>query len=114
MKSVSNILLTPNQTHALEEIKQRLLSQINIESLILFGSVTRGEIDDESDIDLLVLTAKSFTRYERHKITDIVFEINLHYDTNFSTLVVDRDSWETGAISVLPIHDFILNEGIQL
>ncbi len=37
----------------------------------------------------------------RHQI-DIVFEINLRFDTNVSTLVVDRKSWESRLFSVLP------------
>lgn len=54
------------------------------------------------------------TRFRRHEITNEVFEVNLQYDTNFSTLVVDRRSWETGIVSVLPIHDEILRDGVQV
>ena len=62
----------------LEELKQRLNSQFDyIEHLILYGSAARGESDDESDIDLLVITAQPLSRLRRHEITDIVFEINL-------------------------------------
>jgi len=45
--------------------------------LILYGSAARGQTDDESDIDLLVITAQPLSRLRRHEITDIVFEINL-------------------------------------
>jgi hypothetical protein len=55
--------------------------------------MARGEADEESDSDLLVTLTK-LTRFERHEITDSVFEINLKYDTNFSTLVIDNESWK--------------------
>ena len=114
MKQIGDITLSSQQTHALNNLQQKLKSQFEIEKLVLFGSVARGEADAESDIDILILTSTPFTRFERHKITDIVFEINLRFDTNFSTIVIDRNSWEHGKTSVLPFHDFVLNEGIEL
>ena len=74
--------------------------------------MARGEADEESDIDLLVLTSRQLSRPKRHQITDLVCEINLAEDTNFSTLVVDRLSWENGVFSVLPIREQIAKEGI--
>jgi len=114
MKQIEDISLTINQTQALNELQRLLRSQFEIVDLVLYGSVARSEADEESEIDTLVLTARPFTRFERHKITDMTFEINLQYNTNFSTMVIDNESWERGIISVLPLHDFILNEGIQL
>jgi len=81
---------------------------------VLFGSIVRGEVDNESDIDLLVLTARKLDLTSRHEITDLVFEINLKYDTNFNTLVVDSNTWDTGLISVLPIRAEDISEGMVL
>ncbi len=114
MKRLRDITLTPDQSEALAEIQRRLAGEFDVDSVILFGSVTRGELDEESDIDLLVLTPHPLTRPARHKITDMVFEVNLRYNTNFSTLVVDRISWEEGPISVLPIRNEILKDGVAL
>jgi predicted nucleotidyltransferase len=115
MRRLEAITLTPNQTQALDELKQRLFAGFEIESLILYGSVARGEADPESDLDLLVVTQRPFpSRFSRHAITDLVFEVNLRFGTNFSTLVVDRDAWESGLITVLPLRDEILRDGIPL
>ncbi len=114
MKSIDTIALTVQQREALHEIKLRLRKKFDIEAFVLYGSVARGEADEESDADLLVLTSRLLNRFERHEITDVVFEVNLRYDTNFSTLVVDKESWETGMISVLPIHEEIIREGIPV
>jgi predicted nucleotidyltransferase len=114
MKTLYSIALTENQRQALDELQRKLSGKLGIESMRLFGSVVRGEADDESDIDLLIVTTQPLSRTERHQITDIVFEVNLQYNTNFSTLVVDRDSWETGLFSVLPLREEILKDGIAL
>ena len=108
------IPFSPRQSEALAEIKRRLLARFDIRTFILYGSTARGHADDESDIDLLIVTSHPLTRFERHEITNVVFEVNLHYDTNFSTLVVDARTWETGIISVLPLHDEIMTDGIRV
>ena len=114
MKDFRTITLTSNQSLALNEIRQRLLDKFDIYILVLYGSFVRGDADKESDIDLLIVTANQLPRPIRHIITDIVFEVNLHHDTNFSTLVVDHDSWEAGTFSVLPLRDEIIREGVKV
>lgn len=114
MKRLEDIHLTLVQHKALDELCSRLTIEFPVEEVILFGSVVRGEADEESDIDLLVVTSQALKRMARHEITDVVFEVNLRYGTNFSTLVVDRASWEEGVVSVLPLKDEILREGILL
>lgn len=114
VKTIDQVRLTPNQKEGLMELRRRLSGSFGIQAMSLFGSFVRAEADEESDIDLLLITEQPLKRAVRHEITEIVFEINLKYDTNFSTLVIDRMSWEEGLISVLPLRDEILKEGIPL
>ena len=106
--------LSITQSKALKEIKQRVIEQFSIVDCLLYGSAARGDADEESDVDLLIVTDVPLTRFKRHEITDIVFDVNLKYNTNFSTCVVDRETWETGIISVLPLRDEILKDGIRI
>ncbi|MEK6566566.1 MAG: nucleotidyltransferase domain-containing protein [Bacteroidota bacterium] len=114
MKTLNQIHLTPSQLKALDELKQRLANSFGIVEITLFGSVPRGEADNESDLDVLLVTLSPLHRSTRHQITDIVCEINLQFDTNLSTLVVDEASWQSGLFSILPIHAEILNDGVRL
>ncbi len=93
MKTLDQLQFTPVQWQALDELRCRLTGSFGISAMSLYGSHARGEAEAESDI---------------------VFEVNLKYDTNFSTLVVDKASWEHGMISVLPIRAAIQEEGISL
>ncbi len=115
MKRLEDVKLAPNEREALAEIRRRLFEALSIEQIILFGSVARGEADEESDIDLLVVTTEPMTLNERHeKITDTITEVNLQYDTNFSTLVVDKRAWEEGVFRVMPIKQDILLDGVPV
>lgn len=114
MKTLDQIQLTPSQHQALTELRRLLTGAFDIEEIKLFGSIARGDADEESDLDLLIVTRAPLSRTVRHQITDIVCEINLQFDTNLSTLVVDRASWQSGMFSILPIRDEILREGVAL
>lgn len=114
MRHLDDVTLAPYQRDALVELRQRLSVEFEIEGVVLFGSAVRGEADEESDLDLLILTKKPMTRPNRHQITDLIFDINLRHGTNLSSLVIDRETWERGVVSVLPIHDEILRDGVAL
>ena len=114
MKNLNHIKLTLKQVQALRELKQKLAGSFDIVEMIIFGSVARGESDNESDLDILIVTKSPLKRTIRHRITDIACEINLQFDTNLSTLVVDKEAWQTGLYSILPIHQEILTDGVSL
>ena len=114
MKTIDQVNLTPSQQDALKEIQRRLTGSFGIQAIHLFGSVARGEADEESDIDLLFITERVLQRPTRHLITDMITDVNLEYDTNFSSLVVDNDSWEQGVFTVLPLKEEILRDGVTL
>lgn len=114
MKSIDELPLMIRERNALSELKKRLMESFDIKSITLFGSVSRSESDNTSDIDLLILTSHPIEKLKRHEITDIVFEINLKFNTNFSTLVLDENSWENGPYSVLSIKQEIIQDGVPL
>ena len=76
----------------------------------LFGSKVTGNFDEESDIDILILLPCEVKEEIRERIIDIVFNINLKFDTNISPLILSEMEWVD--LSVLPIHYFIEKEGV--
>ena len=114
MKTLKQLYLSENEKEALAIIKKRVSIEFNSHSFIIFGSTVNGTRDNESDVDILIITNHKLDRTDRHRITDIIFEINLAYETNFSTLVVDNDSWSNGPISALPIHEEIIRQGVRV
>jgi predicted nucleotidyltransferase len=111
---MNETMLSSAQSDALREIKSRVTERFRVVDFLLYGSAARGEAENESDLDLMIVISDPIPRLKRHEITDIVFDVNLQFDTNFSTLVVDRKSWESGLVSVLPLREEIMREGIRL
>jgi len=77
----------------------------NVSSVVLFGSMARGENDKGSDLDLLVIGSKkqvNLTEYQEK----IMGEINMH---NFSW-----GEWKGKASEDRPFHDEVIMNGIPL
>ena len=112
MKNLDDIPLSDVERVAIGEAARLLRAKYPVKSIVLFGSKSRSDADPESDIDLLVLTTRLLTREERHDISDLLFPIQLQHDVVISPLIVHAEEWESGLISVLPIHDEVEEQGV--
>ena len=80
----------------------------------LFGSKLRGTADEESDLDILILLPCEVTEKIRQRIIHKVFDINLTLETNISSLIMAEKEWGSATFSLLPIHEYIEEEGVSL
>jgi predicted nucleotidyltransferase len=113
MKALHDLSLPASLCEAIQAVRNRLTAECSIDRLMLFGSVVRGESDDESDADLLIVLTERPTAQVHDRITSLILDINLAYDTNLSELIVDQQTWGAGLPAALPIHAEI-EEGIRL
>ncbi len=59
MKSFESVSLMKNESDAIKAAIRMLKSELSIVKIILFGSKARGDHDEYSDIDLLVVASRS-------------------------------------------------------
>ena len=111
VRTVDDIRLQPHDRVAIAEAACLLRGRFPVVRVIVFGSKARGDDDAESDIDLLVVTSRSLSRPERHLIVDALFPIQLRHDVVLSPLIVPVDEWMEGALSVMPIHQEVEEQG---
>ena len=114
VKTMRDLPLPGPLRAALREAHERLAGEFRLSRLVLFGSMTQGTEDEESDADLLVVLAARPTHHERDRITSLILDVNLGHGTNISELIVDQHTWDFGLVSVLPIHADIEEEGVRL
>ena len=84
-----------------------------LKTVILFGSVARGDNDEFSDIDVMLLVEMNDHELKNHRrqLLDMVFELDMKYGVLLA--VVDQSSehfekWE----SVVPFYQNVRREGV--
>jgi len=112
MNTLDNISIKDNEKNAVLEASAMLREAFPVKEVVLFGSKARGDDDEESDIDLLVLTTQPVSWNERKAINNALYEIQMKYDIIISTLITTVTEWNEGTFSVLPIHGEISNQGV--
>ena len=107
--------LTHQEKKALIHLQQRLALVFQLSELILFGSKARGDYDEWSDLDVLVLVEDKKNWHNRELLSDIVYEINLQYDTQLTCILENAAEWRSEEDSIwLPLKDNIVEEGIVI
>ncbi len=106
--------LSSQDQHALQELSTFIKEHWPQARLKVFGSKIKGTADEESDLDTLIELPLAITEEIRRGIIHRVFEINLAFGTNLSVLIVSREEWEQGYLTLLPIHSEVEEGSITL
>ncbi len=105
-------MINPKIEPIVREFKQALqtLYGDRLHDLILFGSYARGDYDDESDIDLMVvLNDETVDTYaEIRRISGIETDILLKHGLPISPLPVSHQRYQT---SFMPVYQEARREG---
>ena len=100
-KILGEIIHVANQIHPDSEI-------------ILYGSQARGDSDEYSDWDLLILLNQTNITFEQEtKIMDDYYELDLSENIVISPLIYSKKDWNT-KFATIPLHLNIDKEGIKL
>jgi predicted nucleotidyltransferase len=108
--------LTPGERAALETFVARLRQRYGDDLLrvVLFGSKARGNCDDESDLDVLVvLHGQDYWDCWR-EITDLTTWLLLETGVNISALVRDQAGYRWWATHHAPIYNSIRRDGVEI
>ncbi len=107
------MLTKSHAQEAVQKLKEKLTrlfaSQVK---LYLFGSVARGDLGPESDIDVLVLFDGKLTPIVEKEIMDAAFQIELEDDVVFGLMIESMNDWHSPLFRAMPIHRVIDEEGV--
>ncbi|HYN88859.1 MAG TPA: nucleotidyltransferase domain-containing protein [Ardenticatenaceae bacterium] len=110
--------LTPNERASLAAVVDTLVKRYGSDLLrvVLFGSKARGDFDEESDLDILVVVRMPDDNYWRHwrEILDLTYGIDLEYDTVSSLLIRDEPDYAQMRAWNLLLNRNIERDGIEL
>lgn len=87
----------------------------HVRQIILYGSYARGDYNEDSDIDIMVLVdlpQDELWEYRKQLMGD-VFDINLEYDTMIVPTTVNITHFQQW-MPVYPFYQNVMNEGVEL
>ena len=87
-----------------------------LDSVILYGSYARGDYNEDSDVDIMILVKgiapEDLWKY-REPITDTESELGLKYDMLISAFIKDIETFNK-YLDVLPFYQNVMKEGIKV
>jgi uncharacterized protein len=94
----------------LNKVKDIINKIDNDATIILFGSRARGDFNETSDWDLLILLNTPVDEVLKTKIRIKLFETELETDQVISTIIHSTQNWEN--LNITPFYEIIKKEGV--
>ena len=108
MEDIQNILLLFAQN-------VRKLIGKNLSKILVYGSYARGDYNENSDIDIMILTSLPENKIEpiEDALYDIAFDFMMEYEIQISVIVKNEEHFKYWP-GALPFYDNVEREGIEI
>lgn len=86
-----------------------------VKKVILYGSYARGDYNQNSDIDIMILTdfdSKEIEKY-RDVVSDIAYDIELEKGVTISPVIKNIDNYNA-RVKVVPFYMNVNKEGVVI
>jgi predicted nucleotidyltransferase len=105
--------MNAEEREALSRVTQALRERFGANEVILYGSAARGQLDEESDIDLLVVLPRLDWELQK-EIIDVCFEAGLECGRVFSVICYTTQEIEDSPLRSSPLVLAARREGQHL
>lgn len=105
--------LTTEERHSLSQVTKALRSRFDAREVILYGSGARGQMDEESDIDLLVVLPRIDWEMQK-EIIALCFDAGLQCGRIISATCYTTDEMEHSPLRSSPLVLAARREGRPL
>lgn len=108
----------PDSTHDIilkfsQQVKKILGNKLD--KVILYGSYARGDYNEYSDVDIMILTTLTDEEIEKAEtiLFDLAFDFQMDYGIDISVVVKNKDQFEYW-LGALPFYNNVKDEGVVL
>lgn len=102
------------KTQNISQLIRQYIDQVDSTAeVILFGSRARGEENQASDWDLLILTDYEVNWDVEQAFRNKLYDLELEIGETLSVFVYSKHEWNTKQ-SITPFYENVLNEGVAL
>lgn len=105
--------LSSREKVTLDNLAKTFRERFGAEDVILYGSAARGQLDEGSDIDLLIVLPEVNWEIEK-QIIDVCFDAELECGRVFSTVCFSTDELDNSPLRSSPLVLNVRKEGIPL
>ena len=106
--------MTALETTIIREFKALLSERLGRYSLVLFGSRARGDADEQSDMDLLVIIEQPEDYEILTFVYDCAYEAGLEHGILLNTVVVSRERWENSPERSSLLAEAVRRDGVPV
>lgn len=109
------IVFSEEHKQLLKRIKSTILALEPDAEVYLYGSRARGDAEEDSDWDVLVLVSGSVTAARKHQIWDALYDIEIATLTIVSATVKSRQEWQGNSIlQATPFYRTVSQDALSL
>ncbi|MCU4158347.1 nucleotidyltransferase domain-containing protein [Carboxylicivirga sp. A043] len=106
--------MNKREQHIIQLIKKRISEKNPAAEVVLFGSHARGQANEDSDWDILILLSNlQVNRKLEKEYREALFDVELEIGEPISTFVYSKKDWESKH-AVTPLYHNVQKEGIRL
>ena len=98
----------------LSECKAAIRQAAPDSDVILFGSRARGDAQEDSDYDLLVLVDCKPTMALEQAMVEQLFPLEMRSGKVLTFLVYQRSQWNSPLCKAMPLHKNVTREGLPI
>ena len=93
----------------------KLILGDKLDKVILYGSYARGDYNEHSDVDIMILTTLTDEEIEEveTEIFDLAFDFQMDYDIDISVVIQNKERFNYW-LGALPFYNNVQKEGIVL
>ena len=109
-----NRVLTGADAELLARVRETVRAVEPDARVILYGSRARGDAGPESDWDFLILLDGPVTRERELPVRHALYTLELECGEVLSSIFISSEDWRTPGYRVMPYHENVTREGIDL
>lgn len=104
----------PVEKELLVRCKQAIRAVDPTADVILFGSRARGDADEDSDYDLLILTDGDAGLKREDMFRQALYPLELETGAVLTVMAYNRQTWDTPLYQIMPFSRNVRQDGIVL
>jgi len=114
MKTISSWKDGDTDLDLLVRCKEAIVRVVTDADVVLYGSRARGDADEDSDYDILVLVARPVDMTLKKKILSSVYPLELDSGAVLTLIVYNKQKWNSPLYRAMPFRKNVEAEGVLL